>query len=58
MWLRTLGIWKLVLDLVLEEEAALGVKLSLFVPITFPVVQKMRAQGHAAFVMFACRRTV
>ena len=52
------GIWKLALDLVLEEEDSIGVARSLSVPITFPVVRKMRAQRRAASVTFACSRTV
>ena len=52
------GIWQLNLDLVLEEEAPLVVARSLSVPIMFPVVRKMSAQGRAASVTFACRRTV
>ena len=35
-----------------------GVAISLSVPITFPVVWKIRAQGRAASVTFACGRTV
>ena len=53
-----IGLCKLALDHVLEEEASLGVAWSLFVLITFPVVRKMRAQGLARFVTFACGRTV
>ena len=52
------GIWKLTLDLVFEEEASLVVARSLSVPITFPVVRKMHAQICAASVPFTCRRTV
>ena len=52
------GLRKLDLDLVSEEGASLGVALSLSVPITFPVVRKMCAQGRAASVTFACGRTV
>ena len=37
------GLWKLALDIVSEEEASLGVARSLSVPNTSPVVQKMRA---------------
>ena len=51
------GLRKLALDLVSEEGASLGVAMSLSIPITFPVDQKMRAQGHAASVAFACGRT-
>ena len=53
-----LGLWKLAMDLVLEEEASLGVAQSLSVLITFPVVRKMRAQGRAASVTFAYGRDV
>ena len=53
-----IGLWKLALDLVSEKEASLGVSLSLSDPITFPLVRKMRAQGCAASVTFACERTV
>ena len=52
------GIWQLVLDLVSEEEASLGVARSLSFPIMFSVVCKMCAQGRAASVTFACVRTV
>ena len=52
------GIWQLTLDLVLEEEASLGVAQSLSVPITFPVVQKMRAQGRATSATFTCVRDI
>ena len=52
------GLLKLAVDLVSEESVSLGVALSLFVPITFPVVWKMRAQGRAASVTFAYGRTV
>ena len=52
------GLWKLVLDLVSEEEAYLGLVRSLSVLITFPVVWKIRAQGRAASVTFACVRDV
>ena len=52
------GLWKLALDLVFEEEASLGVSWSLSVPITFPVVREMRTQGRAPNVTFACGRTV
>ena len=52
------GLWQLALDLVSEEEASLGVAWPLSVPITFPVVLKMRAQGRTASVTFACRRDV
>ena len=52
------GLWKIALDLVSEEEASLGVMRSLSVPITFPVVRKMCAQGRAASVTFACGRDV
>ena len=52
------GLWQLALDLVSEEEASLGVAPSLSVPITFPVVQKIRAQGRTASVTFACGRDV
>ena len=38
----SVGLWKLALDLVLEEEASLGVSWSLSVPITFPVVWKQQ----------------
>ena len=34
------GLWKLALDLISEEEAPLGVARSLFVPIMFSVVRK------------------
>ena len=51
-------IWKLNLDLILEEEGSLGVALSISVPITFPVVGQMSSQGCAASVTFLCRRTV
>ena len=33
------GLWKLNIDLVLEEEASLGLALPLSVPITFPVIR-------------------
>ena len=52
------GIPQLALDLVLEEEASLGVARSLFVPIKFPVVRKMLAQGRTPSVIFACGRDV
>ena len=52
------GLPQLALDLVSEEEASLGVAWSLSVPITFPVVQKMLAQGRAPSVTFACRRDI
>ena len=52
------GLCQIALDLVLEEEASLGVTRTLSVLITFPVVQKMRVQGRVASVMFACGRTV
>ena len=52
------GIWQLALDLVLEEEASLGVARSLSVPTTFPVVRKILAQGRAASVTFTCGRDV
>ena len=42
------GIWQLALDLVLKEEASLGVARSPYVPITFLVVQKIPAQGRTA----------
>ena len=51
-------LWQITLDLLSEEEASLGVARSLSVPITFAVVRKMCAQGRAASVTFACRRTV
>ena len=53
-----IGIWRLALDLVSEEEASLGMARSLSVPITFPVVQKMQEQGRTASVTMACGRTV
>ena len=49
-------LWQLALDLVLEEEASLGVARSLSVPITFAVVRKMRTQGCTVSVTFACGR--
>ena len=49
---------QLALDLVLEEEAFLGMARSLFVPITFRVVRKMLAQVCPASNTFACRRDV
>ena len=52
------GIWQLALDIVLKEEASLGVARSLSVPNMFPVVWKMHAQGRAASVTFACGRTL
>ena len=52
------GLWKLALDLFLEEEASLGVAQSLSVPITFLVVRKICVQGRTTSVTFACRRTV
>ena len=52
------GLPQLALDLVSEEEASLEVARSLSVPITFPVIQKMLAQGRAASVTFACGRDV
>ena len=55
---KNIGLWQLALDLVSEEEASLGVVRSLSVPITFPVVQKIRAQGRTASVTFACGRDV
>ena len=45
---------QLVLDLISEEEASLGVARSLFVPITFSVVRKRRVPSFA----FACGRDV
>ena len=51
-------LWQLALDLVLEEESSLGMARSLSVPITFPVVHKMLAQGRTAYVTFACGRDV
>ena len=42
---KNVGIWQLTLDLVLEEEAPLGVVRSLPVPITFPVVRKCAHKG-------------
>ena len=47
------GLPQLALDLVSEEEASLGVARYLLIPITFPVVWKMLAQGRAASVTFA-----
>ena len=52
------GLWQLALDLVSEEEASLGVARYLYIPITFPVVWKMRAQGRAMSVTFVCVRDV
>ena len=52
------GIPQLDLDLVLEEEASIGVARSLSVSIMFPVVRKMLAQGRAASITFACGRDV
>ena len=52
------GLPQLALDLVSEEEASLDVARSLSVPITFPVVWKMLAQGRATSMTFACRRDV
>ena len=52
------GLLQIALDLASEEEASLGVERSLSVPITFPVVCKMIAQGRAASVTFACGRDV
>ena len=46
------GLPQLALDLVSEEEAPLGVAQSLFVPITFSVVQKRRVPSYT----FACGR--
>ena len=40
------GIRKWALDLVLEEEASLGVAQSLSVTITFPVVRKMSVRAR------------
>ena len=54
----SVGLPQLVLDLVLEEEASLGVAQSLSVPIMFPVVRKMLAQGRPASVTFSCGRDV
>ena len=39
------GIWKIALDLVSEEEVSLGMAQSVFVPITFPVVRKCARKG-------------
>ena len=55
---KNVGLPQLALDLVSEEEASLGVTRSPSVLILFPVVRKMRAQGHAASMTFACGRTV
>ena len=52
------GFWKFDLDLVSEEEASLGMAQSLSVPITFPVVWRMRAQGRAMSVTFAYGRDI
>ena len=52
------GLWRLAIDLVLEEEASLGAERSLSVPITFPVVLKIHAQGRTASVTFAYGRDV
>ena len=38
------GLWKLALDLVSEEEAPLGVARSLSVQIMFPVVKNLSPQ--------------
>ena len=48
------GLPQLDLDLVLEEEASLGVARSLFVPITFSVVRKRRVPSFA----FVCGRDI
>ena len=52
------GPWQITLDLVLEEEASLGMAWSLSVLLMFPVVQKMSAQGRAVSLPFAYGRTV
>ena len=48
------GLPQLALDLILEEEASLGVAWSLSVPITFSVVRKRLTPSFT----FACRRDV
>ena len=48
------GLLQLALDLVLEEEASIGMLRSLSVPIMFPVVRKSRAPSFT----FACGRDV
>ena len=53
---KIIGLQQLALVLVSEEELFLGVARSLYVPITFPVVQKMLAQGCPVSVTFACRK--
>ena len=55
---KNVGLWKIALDLILEEEASIGVERSLSIPITFTVVRRMHAQGRAASVTFACGRDV
>ena len=52
------GLWQLDLELLSEEEVSLGVARSLSVPIAFPVVRKMHAQGRATSVPFTCVRDV
>ena len=52
------GLLHLVIHLVSEEEVSLGVARSLSVPITFPVVRKMLAQGRPTSVTFACRSSL
>ena len=52
------GLKQLALYLISEKELSLGVARSLFVPITFPVVREILAQGRPTSVTFACGRYV
>ena len=54
----SVGLRKLALDLVQEEEAPLDMVRSLSVPIMFSVVRKIRAQGRAVSMTFAYGRDV